>query len=681
MADDTLDTSSEQPTGGLGAVEVKASPIKGRFSSITPTGNTILDGGSSSSILENMQKMIDEKEAQKGSFLENLKDAAAWTTGGVNGPTQGLMLRGQQKETEAADIYNMRQQMAQFKAQQAQSANMARSLKNALGGSGAAGVSGLDPIAAAEVQRLLDDGRVGEANKLYDYYVKEGIKFGTNPATYKRDIPIVVMGADGKETIENVDAMTARKMVMGGGAKYANPQQGGNVQPGDQPTGGNVQPGAQPTGGASLINAGNVTWSSLSPEQKDKLLQAQWKIEGFGAKPDNIPTSHNNPGDLVFGDFAKKYGATEGRTVKGPDGVTRTFAQFKTPEEGKAAAKALWDNVYANKPIDEALTKWRGESSSADPYKKSLYDAAGIKYTSGASQPGTKPSTAGGATQPVTETQPETQPVVTGGSSTVPQLQQKMEIEKKAITAELEKTGQNLALRRDGFVEAGENASDRLSSIKYVNGLLSSNPRAFGVLQHTGVLNAIGTAIQGGIQVGKEGVYSSKNVDEAVRKAMKGATEEDIIVAQKAANQLALAQLNMAKTLLKGQGAVSDNERLLIAKTTGDITNSPEALKDILKFGEMRANFDNRVGAALNKWDSQPGNEGKSFRQFMLSPEYLKLRAEYSEEVDRFAKVAGSVYSKESKASTPVGPKEGDTSQSKSGRPTVYKNGAWHYND
>ena len=64
MADDTLDTSSEQPTGGLGAVEVKASPIKGRFSSITPTGNTILDGGSSSSILENMQKMIDEKEAQ-----------------------------------------------------------------------------------------------------------------------------------------------------------------------------------------------------------------------------------------------------------------------------------------------------------------------------------------------------------------------------------------------------------------------------------------------------------------------------------------------------------------------------------------------------------------------------------------------------------------------------------------
>jgi hypothetical protein len=93
----------------------------------------------------------------------------------------------------------------------------------------------------------------------------------------------------------------------------------------------------------------------------------------------------------------------------------------------------------------------------------------------------------------------------------------------------------------------------------------------------------------------------------------------------------------------------------------------------------MRAGFDKKVGEALNAWDSNPANKGKSFREFMLSPDYLKLRADYKEEIGRFAKVAGNMYSKETKAATPVGPKEGEESQSRSGKPIIFRNGKWEY--
>jgi hypothetical protein len=75
-----------------------------------------------------MQKLIDEREAQKGSFLETLRDAQAWTTGGVHGPSEGLGRRAKEREEFDATTFGMRRDLAQYKVAQQQAENFDKAL-------------------------------------------------------------------------------------------------------------------------------------------------------------------------------------------------------------------------------------------------------------------------------------------------------------------------------------------------------------------------------------------------------------------------------------------------------------------------------------------------------------------------------------------------------------------------
>jgi len=62
----------------------------------------------------------------------------------------------------------------------------------------------------------------------------------------------------------------------------------------------------------------------------------------------------------------------------------------------------------------------------------------------------------------------------------------------------LQETGKDIAKDRAATIEAGSNAGERLASVQYINNLVTTNPRAFGVLQKPGVLTAVlGAAEQG----------------------------------------------------------------------------------------------------------------------------------------------------------------------------------------
>ena len=88
-----------------------------------PTSYAITGGGTPTGVdpalLENMQKLIAEREAQKGSFLESMKDANAWWSGGVAGPGEALRARAKEREEQEATTFGMKSQIAQYKAQQA----------------------------------------------------------------------------------------------------------------------------------------------------------------------------------------------------------------------------------------------------------------------------------------------------------------------------------------------------------------------------------------------------------------------------------------------------------------------------------------------------------------------------------------------------------------------------------
>jgi len=120
-----LDAISPNEPVAVGTVKAAAS--KGPYSLGTPTGAT----GYDPELLQNMQKLIDEKQAQKNSFMENLKDATAWWSGGVAGPAQALQNRAAEKDRQEAELFSMKSQLSQAKiAQQLAASQDARLFGN-----------------------------------------------------------------------------------------------------------------------------------------------------------------------------------------------------------------------------------------------------------------------------------------------------------------------------------------------------------------------------------------------------------------------------------------------------------------------------------------------------------------------------------------------------------------------
>ena len=119
MADDVVSTedSKDEPKGGLSAVyEVKPTPIKVSGKSVnipSPAGNLLVGGGANEGILAEMQKLIEQREAQKKGFGNTMADALAWWSGGVAGPGEALAKRRAERQGEDTDIFNLKMGLAQ----------------------------------------------------------------------------------------------------------------------------------------------------------------------------------------------------------------------------------------------------------------------------------------------------------------------------------------------------------------------------------------------------------------------------------------------------------------------------------------------------------------------------------------------------------------------------------------
>ena len=109
-------TTPDLPVGK--AAVTKNSP----YSLPTSTSPTGVDPG----ILKRMEQMIAERDAQKGSLLESMKDASAWWSGGMAGPSEALRARATEREGNEATTFGMRRDIAQYKVAQEQAKNMAR---------------------------------------------------------------------------------------------------------------------------------------------------------------------------------------------------------------------------------------------------------------------------------------------------------------------------------------------------------------------------------------------------------------------------------------------------------------------------------------------------------------------------------------------------------------------------
>jgi hypothetical protein len=142
--------------------------------------------------------------------------------------------------------------------------------------------------------------------------------------------------------------------------------------------------GTAPSGGP--IDPSKTTFADLTVEQQDAFFAEQRKQEGF--KPGSLSYDLNNPGNMLYAPWQKKYGGELDTTGRGIGSVKGKFARFPTLQAGVDAQRALWlSPAYANLPLDKALNKWvtGNPNSDMDPnmqakntgYKNAIYAAIG----------------------------------------------------------------------------------------------------------------------------------------------------------------------------------------------------------------------------------------------------------------------------------------------------------------
>ena len=137
------------------AVQVKANPKGG----ISPLGAVAMDATQTGDLLKRMQEMIAERESPLSKLLSGLKDASAAGSGGLQGPTEAIRSRDEQKTKEATDLFNMRAQMAQLRSAQSQQELLKNQYEglNAPQGSTAAApgaTPGVSPIPGLSMQQV-----------------------------------------------------------------------------------------------------------------------------------------------------------------------------------------------------------------------------------------------------------------------------------------------------------------------------------------------------------------------------------------------------------------------------------------------------------------------------------------------------------------------------------------------
>jgi hypothetical protein len=513
-------TETEQETNKPEGALVKAVPPKGKYAVASPIGAVPVGQNT----LQNMQRLLEEKEAQRGSFLERLKDAKAVFTGSGATQAQAMDTRNKQREEQAANIFQMRNQIEQQKAAQAQLANVkAADISSGWGvpqtsnapTTGTAPVSasaqsGFSPEVVAQYNRILDTQGLAEANKFKNEQLKVRSQYEFNPA-----LDAIVKFPVGNQMVD----MTLR--------------------------------------------------------QAKKLAESNPQLQMYLEK------------------------IAPGSTTSAPAAAPSAAAPSAAPPAAAPSAAA----PAAPKP-----------PAAGDSATSTTTTATPIRAPSASVSGGPLPSSA--------------------------DITQRMEIEKadalarvKGREKEFEEIGKKAGEQVNYIETALSNSQNDKIGYDKLNTLVTNNPRAFGVLQNPDILSGILKAVEQGVNVGNYNV-NLPGVENLIRQA--GGTKDDVTAANMAIREFARLQLSAAK-LIAGQGSVSDAERRLLAQFSGSVGDDPRTIKDMIKWGKARAEYDREMGEEWKKYLKK--NPGGSYREFYInSPERDRISEAWKKKTEEMVK-------------------------------------------
>ena len=583
-------------------------------------GTMAYDPQQSTKVLSELERYKNER-AQMSPFDEHLQRAIAYgaTYPGGQGISQLKSIQ-EQKQADQKAAFDMQMEIENFKAAQRQQ-EIFNNMKNqyflsggAGAGAGSAGGYGTAQQNAVianmplEVRNALATTQnKAEWDKIFNLHADVVDKLYNNPASYKQD-DFYNRDTGKKERYTPLQIQRGQPQIDAQRSQVGDPnanvpisQTAHSVNPaenviakihngvlGQESSYGQVDTSKPNVQGA--VGPGQFLPSTFAQYQKEGIIPKDWNV--------NDPEQNREASKLLLSHYYDKYNGD----------VNKVLAAY---HGGEGAVKS---DGTINLAAKDAL------GVTNQQYIDGVKQKAGLNQSAFANVPPTKVA---GPAQPMSYGEFE--------------VQQKAQEER--LTKEAGKVGEDIGTRKNAMQTAYSNSDENLANIHDINNLALTHPKAFGVLQHPTVLSAIGEMFKSGVQDGVIGSHHISAIEDAIRRASPGISEADLTAAQEVVQKLSQLELNASKTYLKGQGAVSDNERLLISRLTGNISNSPQALRDIMAWNEARTNFDKAIGTAHDKWEDDYPNQ--SYRNFEKTDEYKSIKNSYKQQIDALAAKAG----------------------------------------
>ena len=207
---------------------------------------------------------------------------------------------------------------------------------------------------------------------------------------------------------------------------------------------------------------------------------------------------------------------------------------------------------------------------------------------------------------------------------------------------------ETLETRRDSAV-------DQINDAKAVYSI-ATDPKtknAFGILARPGIASAVGEILREPLKFGDISVGVS-NIENIVRKA--GGTQEEINAAAVVARSMAKLELGFSQ-VFKGQGQVSDNERLIVRNVGPQISDNPKVAALKSESIIARAEFDSALANKFAQW--QETHPNGTVRQFKGSSEYNTIKTGYDSKLGNILTKYGFTPARIEGSKTTSEPKKG----------------------
>lgn len=353
--------------------------------------------------------------------------------------------------------------------------------------------------------------------------------------------------------------------------------------------------GAAGQGGAPTIN---IRGTPVNPEFIRNMMIANPKL-GEALKSEyemNLAAIKTQPGYYI--DLNKPQGqqVVPVTAPGGPD-VEIRFPE-KTTDKGTPVLLGS----------QEDLIKLREARNNGDlPTIDRIFNKLQFGATGAPAAAGTAP--AGGATRPPAST-----------------VQQSKATEAQTQAAST-KTGESQAADTQKFLEteptSRESKFTALRIIKNAN----ENAQMYGLLKKPGIGYALASFAKEKGETAADAskaMFTKENIEDFLRKADFDTKDVDMLAVSQMASDLARLHFNFRKTMLVGQGSVSNMEDAGVARVIGSTSDPAAQLISMAQLTGRRNDFDLDVMKGLRAYRKAEGNS-KTLEDFKSTPQYDKL--------------------------------------------------------